>query len=431
MGTLYSLYLILLVVCLFLSAFFSSSETAFISLQKFRLQALMDSQTRGARLVTAMLEKPEKLLSTILLGNTLVNTAASALATVLAVTMLGEKYGALLATVAMTIILLIFAETTPKTIAAHYPEGMAFLFSRPLRLVAYLFTPFVRVLSWIAFAFTRMVGGGKSARLLVSEEEIRTMISVGEKVGVVEEDAAKMLHRVFELGDSPVSEVMVPRLDVVAVPRGAKISDFLELYARSPMSRFPVYEGTLDNVVGVLAVKDVMMGLSTDTINNDSSIDELSRPAYFVPETKMVNELLMEMRERNARLAVVVDEYGGTAGIASLTSLAEEITGPVRDELGVLEKEYEVVDERTFQVDGGMRVDEVNEAMGLGLPEGEDYETVAGLVMKVMGRIPRRGDSIRYKGLRVVVTRMQGQKIQELLITREKTDIDAEKTEPA
>jgi putative hemolysin len=415
-----TLYLILLVICLVFSAFFSSSETAFISLQRFRLQRLIDSKARGVALVARMLEKPERLLSTILLGNTLVNTAASALATVVAIALLGDKYGALLATIVMTIILLIFAETTPKTIAAHYSESMALIFARPLRLVSTVFAPFVQALSWIAFAFTRMLGETKTARLLVSEEEIRTMISVGAKEGVVEDDAAKMLHKVFELGDSPVREVMVPRLDVVAIQKGSRISDFLELYARSPMSRFPVYDGTLDNVVGVLAIKDVMMGLATDSINNDSLIDELARQALFVPQTKMVNELLVEMREKNSRLAVVVDEYGGTAGIVSLTSLAEEITGPVRDELGVMDKEYEVLDEHTFQVDGGMRVDEVNEAMGLELPEGEDYETVAGLIMKVMGRIPKQGDSLRYRGLRIVVTRMEGTKIEEVLITRER-----------
>jgi putative hemolysin len=371
-------------------------------------------------MVARMLERPERLLSTVVLGNTLVNTAASAMATALAIMVFGEKTGALLAAVVMTAVLLVLGDTVPKTIASHYAERLALSSVKVLRWVAWLFAPVVRLLSWLAFGFTRMVGETQGARLLVSEEEIRTMIAVGEKQGVVEEDAARMLHRVFELGDQPVREIMVPRLKVVALEKGSKVTDFLEVYARSPVSRFPVYQDTMDRVVGLISIQDVMIALAKEQVTYDSVIDGLIRPAFFVPQTKVVSELLVEMRENNQHMVVVKDEYGGTAGIASLTSLVGQIVGPVGDELGTIEKEYEVLDEHTFQVDGGMRVDNANQALGLGLPEGEDYETVAGLVMKVLGRIAKPGENIRYRGLRITVSRMTGTKIEEVLITREK-----------
>ena len=192
------------------------------------------------------------------------------------------------------------------------------------------------VLSWIATGLTNMVGGTPMRRSLISDEEIRTMISVGHKEGTVEEAEAKLLHKVFDFGDRPVSEVMIPRPEVVSIEQGSKIADFLALYADSPLSRFPVFQENMDNVVGILSVKDVLMGLARGNINNDSLIDELIRPAYFTPETKRINELFAEMQNKNYRMAVVVDEYGGTAGIVSLSRLVEEIVGPVGDELAAV-----------------------------------------------------------------------------------------------
>ena len=415
-----TLYVVLLVICLLLSAFFSSSETAFISLQRFRLEHLIETKVRGARRVAGMIERPEKLLSTILLGNNFANVAAAALGTILAVNILGQERGVLIATIGVTVILLIFAETTPKTIAAHHAEKLSLLYARPLQAMSWLLTPFVVALSWIASGFTKLVGEGPVPRSLVSEEEIRTMISVGHKEGAVEENEAEMLHKVFDFGDRPVFEVMVPRPEVVAIEESSKIADFFALYAESPLSRFPVYQENMDNVVGILSVKDVLMALATGTVNNDSLIDDLVRPAYFAPATKRINELFVEMRDKNYRMAVVVDEYGGTAGIASLSRLVEEIVGPVGDELAAAEKEYEIIDEHTFQIDGSMRVEEINEEMGLELPEGEDYETVAGFVLHLLGHIPRQGEQLRYKGLKLVITKMRGMKIEEVLLTRER-----------
>jgi putative hemolysin len=420
MSNIETLYLVFLLACLLLSAFFSSSETAFTSLQRIRIEHLVNTKVTGARRVAKMIERPEKLLSTILLGNNFVNVAATALATFLAIRMWGEQWGILIATIGLTIILLVFCETTPKTIATQHAERLSLIFARPIQVISWLFTPFVVVLSLIAAGFSRIAGGAPVPKSLVSEEEIRTMISVGHKEGTVEEDEAEMLHKVFDFGNRPVREAMVPRPEVICIEQGSKLADFLSLYAESPLSRFPVYQENMDNVVGILAVKDVLMAQAKGTIDNQSVIDDLIRPAYFTPETKRISELFTEMRDKNYRMAVVIDEFGGTAGIVSLSRLMEEIVGPVGDELAAVEKEYEVINEYTFQIDGGMRIEEANEEMDLELPPGE-YETVAGFVLNLLGHIPKPGEQLRYKGLKLVITKMRGVKIEEILLTKEKS----------
>jgi len=414
-----TLCLVLLFVCLLLSAFFSSSETAFIALQRIRVEHMVNTKVNGADRVSRMLQRPARLLSTILLGNNFVNTAAAALATFLAISVWGEQWGILIATIGLTIFLLVFCETTPKTIATQHAERLSLVFARPIEVISWLFIPFVVVLSWIASGFSRLAGGAPVSRSLASEEEIRTMISVGHKEGTVETEEAEMLHKVFDFGNRPVREVMVPRPEVICIEQGSKLADFLTLYAESPISRFPVYQENMDNVVGILSVKDVLMALAKGTINNQSVVDELVRPAYFTPETKPISDLFTEMRDKNYRMTVVVDEYGGTAGIVSLSRLVEEIVGPVGDELAAAEKEYEAINEYTFQIDGGMRIEEANEEMGLELPEG-DYETVAGFALHLLGYIPKQGEQLRYKGLKLVITKMRGVKIEEILLTKEK-----------
>jgi putative hemolysin len=371
-----------------------------------------------------MLERPERFLSTILLGNNLVNTAAAAIGTVLAVSYWGEERGLVLATILVTVLLLIFAETTPKTFASHNPERLALTFVRPIEFFSWLFAPLVTLLSIIASGITRMVGGDTTQRLLASPEEIRAMINVGSKEGSVEQSEADLLHAVFEFGDNPVSDVMVPRTEVVAVEKGTTIAQFLKVYSQSPLSRFPVYEENLDNITGILSIKDVLMNLTREGSSLEDPVDGLMRPAYFTPETKKVSDLFTEMRDNNFRMCVVIDEYGGTAGIVSLSRLMEEIVGPVGDELAAAEKEYETINEYTFQIDGGMRIEEANEELSLDLPEG-DYETVAGFILSFLGKFPRQGQVLRYNGLKIVVTHMKGKKIEEVLVTQEAKQQDA------
>jgi len=270
-----ALYLALFIVCLVLSAFFSSSETAFTSLHRIRVEQMVNTKVPGAERVAKMMQRPENLLSTILTGNNLVNTAAAALGTILAISVWGE-WGILIATIGVAIILLIFCETTPKIIAVHNAERLSIKLARPIEVASRIFTPAVLALSSIASRFSRLAGGKPVARSLVSEEEIRTMISVGHKEGTVEKTEAEMLHKVFDFGDRPVREVMIPRPEVVSIEQGSPVADFLPLYAESPLSRFPVYQENMDNVVGILSVKDVLMALARTTLTTRVSLMTLS-----------------------------------------------------------------------------------------------------------------------------------------------------------
>ena len=405
-------------MCLVLSAFFCSAETAFIGMQKLRLQHLLDTGHPNAKIVAKIIEKPERFLATVLLGINFFETALATLGTLIAISLWGENLGAAIAIIVVTIITLVVAEFLPKSISTRYGEKIALAYARPIALISTIFYPLVYILNLMGLRFTKLFGEGAESKPTFSDEEFHTMISVGRREGTVEEEAAEMLHNVFEFRDRPVSEVMVPRTEVVFVEQGSKMSDFLDIYAQHPLSRFPVYKEKRDNVVGILAIKDVLMALSSGTVNKDSTIDELVRQAYFTPESKPLDELFAEMRDGNYNMAVVVDEFGGTAGVVTVNQLIEEVVGPMGDEMAAGEKEYEVINEHTFQIDGSMRIEEANEEMGLGLPEGE-YETVAGFVLHLLRRIPRQGQQLRYKDLKLVITEMQGLKIESILVTKE------------
>jgi putative hemolysin len=378
-----------------------------------------------------MLEKPERLLSTILTGQNLVSTAAAALGTALAISLWGEGQGVVWATVILTGILLVFGEATPKTLAVHHREKLSLAISRPVEFLSWLFSPIVAVLSGVAGFFTRLLGSKPLPGTLVRPEDIENMIDVGHREGTVEKAEAKLLSNVFDFGDRPVREVIVPRREVISVPKEAKLAEFLSVYAKNPMSRFPVYDENMDNVVGILSIKDILMAFAKDGITADSPIEELIRPAYFAPETKKISDLFHEMRDKNYRMSIIIDEYGGTAGIVSLSRLMEEIVGPVGDEYSAAEREFEPINENTFQIDGGMRIDEINEELHLNLPSG-DYETIAGFVLNLLGRFPKRGQQLRYENLKLVVTKMKGMKVEEVLISREQPEGEIKKTdEPA
>jgi putative hemolysin len=252
---------------------------------------------------------------------------------------------------------------------------------------------------------------------LVSEEEIRAAVDVGEEQGVVEETEAEMIHKVFEFGDRPVKEAMTPRTDIAFVEKGVMLQDFIARYSESPHSRFPIYDNSRDHVVGILSIKDVLIAQADGVDNNDVSVDELVRSAMFVPETKRMGELLAEMQNQKQQMAVVIDEFGGTAGVVTLEQVVEEIVGSISDGLTSESEEYETVDENTFLVDGGLRIQEANEELNLGIPEG-DYETVAGFVLHLLGHIPEEGEQLTFKNLKMVVSKMRSMKIERVLFTR-------------
>lgn len=413
--------LLAFLICLAFSAFFSSAEAAFISLPRLRIRYLVDNGVKGARQLAKAADKPERFLATVLLGNNLVNVGAATLGTIMALEAFGPVRGPIIATVGVTTLILLFGEVIPKSIAVRHAQRLALAFVNPLRIIEWCFYPFVLALGRIGLRFSRMVAETAEDKELVSEGEIRSAISVGEDEGVVEEDEAKMLHKVFEFTDSPVSKVMIPRTEVTWVEQGTKLIDFLAIYAETPYSRFPVYKDNTDNVVGILFAKDVLRQLTSNSVSEEITIDELLRSAHFVPESKHMGELLTEMRDGGYHIVIVVDEFGGMAGMVTLRQLTEEIVGDIRHELTEEDRDFVVTGENAFELDGGFHVEEANEELGLGLPTG-DYETVAGFVLNHLGKIPRQGEQLRYRNLKFVISEMRGVKIEKVMVTREVVD---------
>ncbi len=414
-------FLVLFFVCLLLSAFFSSSETAYISLQRLRIKHLArtdHADSAAARQVATMTEKPERLLTTVLLGNNLVNTAAAALATILIASALSEGQAVLATTLGVSTLLLIFAEVFPKVVATRYGERLAFLYVTPMRILIWALSPVDTVLVWIGDKLATLVGASAVPKVLTSEAEIRTAVSVGAEEGTLEEAEAEMVEAVFRFGDRRVSEVMTPRPSVTWVEKGTTIHDFLAIYAQNPHSRFPVYQDIRDKVVGILWIKDLLMAQAQGSCREDSLIDELLRPVHFVPENKLVAELFAELQKSGDHLAIVVDEFGGIAGMVTVEELLEEIVGELQDELTKTRKSIEPVGENSFQIDGETRIEEANEKLKLGIPEGP-YETVAGFVLNSLGHIPKEGEQLKYDKLKMAVTAMKGLKIEKVLVTKE------------
>ena len=414
-----SWFLIAFLICLVISAFFSSAEAAFIALPKLRLRYLVESGVKGADKLARAAEKPERVLATVLLGNNLVNVAAATLGTIMAVAALGPVTGPIVATIGVTALILVFGEVIPKTLAVNHAQRLSLAYVNPLKIIEWCLYPFVLALDRIGLSVTKMVNLSEEGNKLVSEGEILSAISAGESEGVVEQDEAKILQKVFEFTDRPVSKLMIPRTEITWIEQGTTLNDFLNLYIKRRYSRFPVYKENTDNVVGILHAKDVLMKLTDDSIDRGSAIDDLVRPTYFVPESKPLGELLAEMRDGGHHAAIVVDEFGGMAGMVTIGQLTEEIVGDIRDELTDKEKDFIVTGDSTFQLDGGFRIEEANEELELNLPGG-DYETVAGFILSHLGRIPKRGEQFKYQNLKFVVTEMRGMKIEKVMLTREK-----------
>jgi putative hemolysin len=295
---------------------------------------------------------------------------------------------------------------------------LAMLYATPMKVLIWVLSPVAAVFLWIADKLARLIGAFPVPKVLTSEAEIRTAVSVGVEEGTLEESEAELVERVFRFGDRRVGEVMTPRPSVIWVEKGASLRDFLSIYAQTSHSRFPVYEDSRDKVVGVLWIKDVLMAQAKGTFKEGGLVDDLVRPAHFVPENKLVAELFTELQKSGSNLAMVVDEFGGVTGMVTVEQLLEEIVGELEDELTKTRKSFEPVGENSFQVDGEMRIEDANEKLELGIPEGP-YETVAGFVLGSLGHIPREGEQFRQDKLKMVITSMKGLKIEKILVTRE------------
>tara|TARA_Y100000588_G_C14273346_1_gene933308 strand:+ start:2742 stop:3983 length:1242 start_codon:yes stop_codon:yes gene_type:complete len=392
------------------SAFFASSETAFLSFQKIRLQQLVGSGSKSARLVEKLLERPARLLSTILLGNNLVNIAFASVMTVLIERLVGPQWSVVVATSIVTIILLVLGEITPKTIALRHGERLAMLFVYPMRVFVFVFTPITFLLGLLTLR------SDSARRQVVGEDEIRILVTSGVAEGVIEEEEAELVDRIFSFGDRQLLELLTPRREIVWIEEGTTFSEFLSLYLSNSHTRFPVYRDDTDNVVGILAVKDVLRARAANEISEVSVITNLMREPVFVPETKDAWELFREMGESRIQIAMGVDEYGTITGLVTLKALIGNIVGSVDDEADLREP-VTAVGEKAFQVDGIMGVDDANETLSLNIPDGE-YNTVAGYLLNEIGRIPAEGELVTLNDLSILVAKMQGTKIEKLVVER-------------
>ena len=406
--------LLLLGLALVLSAFFSASEAAFLSVRRSRLASLDSQGVKGAARVSRIARRPEKLLPTVLTGNNLVNVAAAALGTTLAASYLTLNWAVVASTAGVTVLLLLFAEVLPKTIAAKRPESFALFAVGPLQVAELLFFPAV----WLLERFSRL-----TARLLkasepvpLTEADVRALIGIAETEGAVDKLEAEMLEKVFHFGDRQVQEIMTPRTEIVWVEHGMTLQEFLGQYILETHTRFPVFQGDMENVVGVLSVKDLLQTMAQESLQPDSSVTDVLRPAHVVPETKLIGQLFSELRQAGQQMAIVVDEYSGVAGLVTLKRLVEVIVGPVGEEGEPAEEEFATIGENTYDVDAGMAVQKANEELGLGLPEG-NYQTLAGFILDRLGYIPEEGKELSYKNLCLEITEMKRVKIERVLIS--------------
>jgi len=409
--------LALLVVCLGLSGFFSASETAFIALPRARLMHLVRSGRPGADRVSHIIQRPERFLATVLLGNNLVNTAAAALATVLALNLItNQGLSVLVATAGVTTFLLLFGETVPKNIAWRRSEKVAFAVSRPIRLVELTLSPMVTLLQLFSTMTNRALGISASTPQ-IGEEEIRTMIAAGAQTGAVDAGEAALLEKVFRFGDRQMREIMTPRPEIVWIENGDNLERFLEVYSEHTHTRFPVYEESMENVLGVLSVKDILSGMEGLKGEASGSVTNDLRPTFFVPETKSVSETFNVMREGGHSVVLTVDEFGGIAGLATLKQMMEVIVGQMGDEGSAPEETVTALGRDAFLMDAGLAISDINEELGLGIPEG-DYQTLAGFILDRMGRIPDVGDVLEFGDLRFTVRNMERVRIEEVELRR-------------
>ena len=409
--------LALLVVCLGLSGFFSASETAFIALPRARLMHLVRSGRPGADRVSHIIQRPERFLATVLLGNNLVNTAAAALATVLALNLItNQGLSVLAATAGVTTFLLLFGETVPKNIAWRRSEKVAFAVSRPIRLVELTLSPVVTLLQLFSTMTNRALGISASTPQ-IGEEEIRTMIAAGAQTGAVDAGEAALLEKVFRFGDRQIREIMTPRPEIIWIENGDNLERFLEVYSEHTHTRFPVYEESMENVLGVLSVKDILSGMEGLKGEASGPVTKDLRPAFFVPETKSVSETFNEMREGGHSVVLTVDEFGGIAGLATLKQMMAVIVGQMGDEGSAPEETVTALGRDAFLMDAGLAISDINEELGLGIPEG-DYQTLAGFILDRMGRIPDVGDVLEFGDLRFTIRTMERVRIEEVELRR-------------
>jgi CBS domain containing-hemolysin-like protein len=407
------LSVLLVIVAIAGTGFFAASESAITRMNRVRALRLREEGRRGAGALVRIVESPAAYLNVILFLTLLFTIGGSTIATSFAVRHF-ERAGEIVATILMTLLLFIFAEVTPKTFAIQQTDRVALLVATPIAFLGRVLGPFAAAL--LKLANILMPGKGLKEGPYITEQELLASAAVASEEGEIEEEEKELIHSIFEFGDTIVREVMVPRPDVIAIEDTATLRDVQALVLEHGYSRIPVYHEDLDDVVGVVFAKDVLK--ATHQGDADRPLTEICRPAHVVPESKKVADLLREMQKEKFHQAIVIDEYGSITGIVALEDLLEELVGEITDEYDTEEPDVVEVGDGTYRVSGKTSIDDVNEFLGAELPD-EEWDTVAGLVLDLFGRIPDAGEETVFQGLRFKVENVQGRRVASVLITRE------------
>ncbi|TME38364.1 MAG: HlyC/CorC family transporter [Chloroflexi bacterium] len=416
--------LFVLVVCFFIAALASGTETALTSVGRLRVRFLAEQGSQAAQILQRLRADPNRFLSTVLFTNTLALIVASTSTALMSDSILTRAgvpdawrlWLTLFVSLLLSVVLLIVAEVTPKTLAIAHAERWALAAATPVERVATFLSPIL----WAVTLISRGITGGRAARApYLTEEELLTVLHVSEEQGVIEEQEHQMIHGIIEIGDKTVRELMIPRTDIVAVDRDVQLREIVRLFKQYRHTRMPVYENDIDHVVGLIHTKDLLL-FYTLSSSQKFDIDKVLRPIEFTPEQKKVDELLNEMRLKKQHMMIVVDEYGGTAGLVTLEDLLEEIVGEIRDEYDSAEEEQLVlVNDHEARVDAGFPLEELNERLHLNIEESGDYDSVGGYVHAMLGKIAEAGDSFQAGRAKWLVEKVKGRRIETIRLVAE------------
>jgi CBS domain containing-hemolysin-like protein len=398
----FAIEILLFVICVLFTAFFSSSEVALISITRAKARTLVNEGKKGSEAVAALKDSPEHLLITILIGNTLVTTAAAAIATAVAIQIFGD-IGVGIATVFVVVVLLVFGEIGPKIYAARASDSFVLTVAPVILFASRIFSPII----WLVERVSPTFGIGKeTSEPAVTEEEIKEWIDVGKEDGTIEQGEQEMLYSVLEFADTTAREIMTPRVDVTLIEDTVTFEEAIRIFNETGFSRIPVYHDQIDNITGILNVKDVFSAMVSR--RKDSTIKEVMYDPMFVPETKKIDDLLKELQVHRVQMAIVIDEYSSFVGIATVEDILEEIVGDIMDEYDKEEPDIQNISEGVFVVDAQMWVEDINERMEIDLPIDESYETIGGLIIDRLGHIPLHpGEKVEIKEGKITLAVMQ------------------------
>jgi CBS domain containing-hemolysin-like protein len=403
--------LIILALLILLSAFFSSAETAFDTINKIRVKTLLEDGNKRAETILKLLDNSEKMLSAILIGNNLVNLSACALTTFLAINLWGNV-GVGIAIGIITLFILIFGEIVPKTFASFYTESIALTYAKIIYAWMILLTPIIFIVNKLSFVVLKIFKIDASIKSdLITEIELRTIVEASHEDGVIESEERKMINNVFDFGDSQAKDIMIPRIDMVFVDVDSTYSELIEIYKEEKFTRLPVYEDTTDNVIGIINVKDLLLYDPQMPFN----IRNFLRDPYFTYEYKKTSELLMEMRKSSINFAIVLDEYGATAGLVTLEDLLEEIVGEIRDEYDTDEEDLvKKINDYEYIIEGSMKLDDVNDLLNLDIAS-DDYDSIGGIIIELLDHLPEAGEEVTTKdGIRLVAETVDKKRIEKV-----------------